>query len=418
MKCFNCGNETNEYLCSNCRTEDILDKVFRQIRFYKPDTCDNPYLVEYASTLTEDRAERNCIPKLLELFSFEVAEYYQCLYCWISGDGHFETAAENYLANHAWEEEKSQTLIQYLLKKYIRNDFIKPRMWCDWIAEAESVCCELYAQAAMYFAMIAEYDLADKMTDKGLSCEHFLFGTKASMKSTLEKQRADTLRYRTKKPYWPTTEERRRAVAMFYDEKGISYPRIDNKSDKVPEDAFAPMEECFDLPNTYCAFWCAEAFSIAAAKPIYQIAAVKVVKDEILDAFQSYVRPWDGTISRKSAAKAAGVPLSVIEGAEDIDQVMVKFFDFVKNDVLVSTDALGNQAKLIARAARYAGMKRIPNKFFDLLDMAAEADSKFDFENSNREFILRHFLIPEGTDALGKAKANAILCETLKKYGA
>ena len=34
MKCFHCGNETNEYLCAHCRTEEVLDKVFDQIRFY------------------------------------------------------------------------------------------------------------------------------------------------------------------------------------------------------------------------------------------------------------------------------------------------------------------------------------------------------------------------------------------------
>ena len=66
------------------------------------------------------------------------------------------------------------------------------------------------------------------------------------------------------------------------------------------------------------------------------------------------------------------MPLSVIEGAEDVDQVMVKFFDFVGDAVLVSTGALGEQARLLCRAARYAGMKRLPNKLYDLLDLAAE----------------------------------------------
>ena len=52
MKCFNCGKETKEYLCADCRTEGILGKIFEQIRFYKPETCENPYLVEYVATLT------------------------------------------------------------------------------------------------------------------------------------------------------------------------------------------------------------------------------------------------------------------------------------------------------------------------------------------------------------------------------
>lgn len=417
MKCFNCGKDSVAYLCTDCRTEEILNKVFKQIRYYRPETCENTYLAEYAAMLTESKAERNCIPDILGLFPQEITEYYWCLYDWICGNDGFEGAAEAYLASHAWDEEKSQTLIYYLLKKYIRNDFVKPRSWCDWISDEDTVCCELYAQAAMYFAMIAEYDLADQMADKGLSCERFLFSTKETMQATLEKQKTDTLRYRTKKPYWPTTEERRRAVAMFYDEKGIPYPRISSKPAKVPENEFEPIMECFDEPDSYCAFWCAEAFCVSAAKPIYQIAAVKVAEGEMADSFQSYVRPWDGSSGRKAAAKEAGVPLSVIEGAEDVDQVMPKFFTFVGDAVLVSTGALGNQAKLLSRAARYSGMKEIPNEFYDLLDLAAETDSMFDLKSNNREFLLQYFGIAEGADALGKASANIALYEALKKHG-
>lgn len=424
MKCFNCGKKTDTYLCPDCRTEEILDKIFEQIRFYKPETCENPYLAEYVATLTEERAERNCIPAILALFPAETAEYYQCLYFWIRGMEGFEAAAENYLATHDWAEVKSQMLISYLLKKYIRNDFIRPRIWCDWIAENDNLACELYSQAAMYFAMIAEYDLADKMAEKGLACDRFLYSTKEYMQTSLEKQKVDTLRYCTKKPYWPkkkpgetaeSLEDRCRAVAMFYDEKGISYPRIESKPAKVPENEFAHISECLEAPEDYCAFWCAEAFSVAASKPIYQIAAVKVQAGKIIDEFQSFVRPWDANkASRQSAAKEAGVPLSVIEGAEDVDQVMVKFFAFVGDMVLVSTDALGDQAKLLCRATRYAGMKCLPNELYDLLDFAGETDSKFDFKS--RAELLEMLSIVEGTDALGKTKANIELYNVLSNY--
>ena len=115
----------------------------------------------------------------------------------------------------------------------------------------------------------------------------------------------------------------------------------------------------------------------------------------------------------KSAAKEAGVPLSIIEGAEDVDQVMVKFFAFVKDAVLVSTDALGNQKNLLCRAARYAGMKSLPNELYDLLDLAGETDSKFDFKS--RSELLEMLNIAEGADALGKAKANIAIYTALCK---
>lgn len=423
MRCLNCGRDTSLYLCENCQTEPILDKVFHEIRFYKPDTCTNPFLAEYVSTLTEKYEERNCIPEILSYFDSEVSEYYYGQYYKMIRDPRFENVAESYLMTHSWEEMKSQRTMYNLLDYYLREDYIKPGKWCDWIRSTNNLCCELYAYAAQYYAMIGEYDVADAVTNKAWEyCSdpaytQFLFYSRENMFARLKRQNEDTLRYRKKKPYWPTTEKRRRAVAMFYDEKGISYPRITNKPDKIPENAFEPIREHFDAPDSYCAFWCAEAFCVSAAKPIYQIAAVKVNGGEVVDSFQSYVRPWDGSVSRKAAAKEAGVPLSVIEGAEDVDQVMSKFFEFVGNAVLVSTGALGNQAKLISRAARYSGMKAIPNEFYDLLDLAAETDSKFDLENNNRAFLLRHFGIAEGTDARGKASANIALYEALKKFG-
>ena len=129
------------------------------------------------------------------------------------------------------------------------------------------------------------------------------------------------------------------------------------------------------------------------------------------------IRPWDGLSYRIDAAKKAGVELSVIESAEDVDLVMQKFFAFVSNDVLVSTGALGNQAKIISRAARYAGMKEIKNEFYDILDLAADVSADFDLENNTREYLLNRFSIEEGQTALEKAKINKKLYDELMSYG-
>lgn len=96
---------------------------------------------------------------------------------------------------------------------------------------------------------------------------------------------------------------------------------------------------------------------------------------------------------------------------------MPKFFAFVGNDVLVSTGALGNQAKLISRAARYAGMSEIKNEFYDILDLAADTSTEFDLANNTREYLLDRFSITEGKNALEKAKINKQLYDVLKNYG-
>ena len=424
MKCLNCGCVSEYYLCTACTTADILDKLFNEICFYKPEVCENPYLSEFASGLSEKYAERDVIPAILDLFDFEISEFYYFQYYRMRRDARFEDAAIAYLNTHELDNIRTQNVLYDLIKSYIPNDFIKPKKWCELIAESDSFCCELYAVAAKYFAMIGEYELADSVADKGLLvCKSeenrtFLFYSPENMIVKLEKQKEDTNRYRTKKPYWPATEERRRAVAMFYDEKGIKYPRIENRPEKIKESEFAPINECFDDDFAdYCAFWCAETFSLVATKGIYQIAAVKVRNGVITEEFQELIRPWDGIADRKDAARKVGVDLSVIESAEDVDLVIPKFFAFVGDDVLVSTGALGNQAKLISRAARYAGMREIKNEFYDLLDLAADTDSEFDFANNTREYLLAHFSLVEGKSALEKAQISKQLYDALKNYG-
>ena len=426
MKCFNCGKETKAYLCPECCTEEILDKLIPQVLSYKQEFCEYPYLMKYVATLTDEREARKCVPEILAVLPVELAEYYCCLYYRYEEKEKLEGAIENYLSKHDWIARRSQKLIRFLLDYYIPNDFIKPRAWCDWITETDGIYCELYTKAAEYLAMIAEYDLSDLMVEKGMSCEKVLYGDRMRLQGALEKQKAKTEAYRAGDPYWPKSKRgesqeslaaRRRAVAMFYDEKGISYPRIESKPAKVPENEFAPIKECFDVPDNYCAFWCSAAFSVAGAKPIYQIAAVEVENGVVTGEFQSFVRPWDANkASRQSAAKEVGVSLSVIEGAEDVDQVMAKFFDFVGDAVLVSTGALGEQKNLLCRAVRYAGIKSLPNELYDLLDLAGETDSKFDFKS--RAELLEMLNIAEGTDSLSKAKANVELFNALNNYGA
>jgi len=238
------------------------EKIFFEIRSYKPETCENPYLVEFAAGLTEKYAERDILPEILGYFDFETAEYFYCQYYRMCRDDRFEDAAITYLNGHDLLEIRSQRILYALLDSYIPNDFIKPKPWCEIIAASDDLCCDLYLTTAKYYAMIGEYDLSDTIADKAAEIargdedrSRLLYFSPERILIRLEKQKADTLRYRTKKPYWPVTEERRRAVAMFYDEKGIQHPRIENKPVKVPENEFAPINECFDeMLTDYCTF--------------------------------------------------------------------------------------------------------------------------------------------------------------------
>lgn len=429
MKCLYCGNETQQLLCSKCMGEEALNQVFYEMCYFRAGTCENNYLKEYAASLPEGSAVRDSIPILLEYFDAKTVEYFHCRYYKLTKNDKFENAAREYLATHKLDAIRTQHILWELVDFYIPGDLIKAQKWCELIRERDGLACELYSIAAKYYAMIGDYDFSDILTERGFKiCDKptpgaFIFCSQDDcaerMKHRLEKQKSETEKYRTKKPYWPMTEERRRVVAMFYDERGITYPRIEQRAERVPENEFSPIKECYeDCVENYCAFWCSEAFSVVASKSIYQIAAVRIRNGKIEDTFEAYVRPWDGGASaRRAAAKEIGVSIETIETADDVDLVVPKFFMFVADDILISTGALGNQAKLLSRAARYSGIKEIKNKFLDILDFAAEKSPDFDLAHNTREYLLDKFSIAEGKTALEKAKVNYNLYQALIKYG-
>ena len=373
------------------------------------------YVLKFARSLRPPDVMRNYVPQILKLFEDSVTEYYWCQYYKAVHDPRYENLAIQYLNGHQLEDLRSQRILYGLIGYYLPDDFIKPGKWCKLIKDCNDLSFDLYTTAADYYSRIGDYDIADQLlnrAEKLISFEDFyaLWIRAESAGKKIEKLRTDNTR-RRKKPYWPITEDRRRALASFYDERGITYPRITTKPAKVPESEFEQPLDADRLPSDYCAFWCKEVFGVAAARDICQIAAVRVRNGQIAETFESLIRPWSS--NKERAAKEAGVDVETILAAEDVDQVMLQFYHFVGSDVLMSTGALGVQVKLLARATRYAGMKQIPNALFDVLDYACEVDPKFDGKNSTREFLLSHFNMADGKSALEKAKQNVKLYTAL-----
>lgn len=424
MKCLNCGKEVDNLLCNDCVNVEILREIFFNLSYYKEDRCENEYIKEFAQSFDDVKVMQTVIPDVLNLFDTYEVEYYWCKYYGNIKDDSFEDRAIAYIEKHDIKEELPQRLLRDLLKYYIPDDLIKPGRWCDMVRNKDGLCYELYEDVATYYSYIGDYDIAESIVDKmkkycdDESYEGFLYCDRVRAVEKADKLYGNIDRYRNKKPYWPVTEERRRMVAKFYDDRGITYPRIDLKPEKISESDFKPMKDCLASSlDSYSAFWCECCYAYKGVKAIYQIAAVKVKNGKIMDKFESYIRTWDGVKARKAAAKQAGVSEDYLNACEDVDQVMKKFFEFVGDDVLVSTGASGEQSKLVARATRYAGMSEIKNEFFDLLDMAADASAEFDLNNNTRDYLLKAFSINEGKNALEKAEINMKIYDKLESYG-
>ena len=65
MKCLNCGNETNLYLCNECNKNYVIENVIEKIFPYKKETCVNNYLIELMDDIENDKYA--CILKFLKI---------------------------------------------------------------------------------------------------------------------------------------------------------------------------------------------------------------------------------------------------------------------------------------------------------------------------------------------------------------
>lgn len=422
MNCVHCGKESEEILCQDCMTADNIKTAFYNLLYYDSGTG-NQSLREYVDSHGSPlEAKKDGLPYLLEHFDGPDADFLWCRYYKEVKDERFEEAAVSYLESHEDMDVNYQKLLLDLMGYYSRHEFEKPRKWADKIAASDDLCAELYYQAAQYYGFVGEYDEALRILDSAIqkcedpSYDNLLYNWREQEKTSLLQLKADVMRYKDSKPYWPTNQASKEKLAVIYDEKGIKHPRV-AKPKKVASSQFAPVLEYLDgAPDDYCTFWCEDVHGPAKSRCICQIAAVKVRGHVAVEQFQSYVRPWDSSLSSKEdAAKRLGIRIEDLNKADDVDVVMKRFFDFVDGDVLVSTDALGNQMHLITRAARYAGMSQIASPFLDVLDYAADVSAEFDLKNNTRKYLLTHFALEEGKDAVGKAELNMELLERLRE---
>lgn len=425
MKCFSCGKETNDYLCSNCINEEALENIFGQLFMIKEENCDNPYILEYGKTLTEFKEIRNCIPEILNKFDSSVSDYYYCRYLKRTYNDNFEKYAINYLNSHDNYDFKKQTILYDLLKSYLRDDYEKPKFWCDIIVNDSNLSVELYDIASEYYSMVGDYDLGEKCIQYGkskLDSKEYLFSNKEFMTKSFEKMESLLERYKNGKPYWPNTEERRQKIKKIYDEKGIDYHNNsisvgvhrnrDNR--RVKEKDFIAKNEWFDdIPNEYISFFCRGISGIKVIT-LYDIGAVKIVDGKIVEEFYDIVNPWEEQKIRQAAAKNLHISVEELSQADSVDVAMKKFTNFIGDSLIISTEGLGLQKGILTRALRYAYYKELNNPIGDILDYAASKDSKFDFENNTRDFLLNYFELEDGENSLEKAKVNYKIVECLR----
>lgn len=427
MKCFNCGNETSEYICDNCIQEETLNNIFEQLLLTKSDNCNNPYILEYASNLESFKDIRNCIPTILDKFEKTINEYYYCRYYKRTFNKSYEEKAINYLNTHKGFDIKKQNILYELLNYYLREDYEKPQKWCDIIANNFELCIELYDISSKHLSMIGEYEVAENLIKTGMrnldKKELYLFSNKDNMEKSFTETTRLIERYKSGKPYWPATEERRKQIKRIYEEKGIEIPTSskhisthNRENRRVKASDFISNNDWYDdIPSDYISFYCKGIYSTKTIITMYEIGAVKVSNGLITEKFSTIICPWEDTKTKIGAANELGITVNELENADNIETALKRFFDFAGGKLLVSTEGLGVQKSILTRAMRYAFYKELINPIGDILDYAANKDSRFDFENNTREYLINYFNLKEEKDSLSKAISNYKIIEELRK---
>lgn len=423
MKCLNCGCESNYHVCPNCQKGEIWGIVFSHLFKFNPEKCENENVINYINSFeTPEDVYCTILDIINEFIDEEDRAYYYCRYAKQAKKDDFEEKAIYYLERHIVWDLRKQIILRSLLDWYGRDDLETPEKLYQTIESTDNLYCELYCMAAEYRAMVGDYDLADAIINKIKSyCEDKsydkYFSTSEGVLNRVEKTEKLLVRYRAGKPYWPQTEERRKKILEIYAQKGITITPTVPKSKKVAEKDFQmPTEYIGDILDDYCAFWCTECFSTVKAKDIYEIAAVRVRNNKKVDTYRSFIKPWDaGTSAKKAAAKEAGITEEELNKQRTVDVVMREFFEFVGEDILVSTDAMGKQRDYLSRAARYAQMSTIKNNLLDILYYAEDISEKYEGKNNTRNHIMEDLKVKEGKNSLERAVANHQLYQKLKK---
>lgn len=421
MKCLNCGNKNTTYICDNCKKIDIWSSMFKSFFPTKYKPSENEYVIEFINSFESIESAREKLPEIIDLFDVDDKAYYMCRYEKGIKAQEFEATATRYLEDYQeWDYRKQMVLLD-LLNWYGTNDFESPEKWCEFIEKTNDLYVELYSKAAEYRAKVGDYDLAEADLKKAYEyCKKRnskFFFKKENLLIDLDKLSRTLVTYRAGKPYMPKSEEAQQKILAIYERKAIRRQHILSRSKKIAEKDFQmPTEYIGDILDDYCAFWCTECFSTVKAKDIYEIAAVRVRNNKKVDTYRSFIKPWDvGTSAKKAAAKEAGITEEELNKQRTVDVVMKEFFEFVGEDILVSTDAMGKQRDYLSRAARYAQMSTIKNNLLDILYYAEDISEKYEGKNNTRNHIMEDLKVKEGKNSLERAVANHQLYQKLKK---
>ncbi|RGD72893.1 3'-5' exonuclease [Anaerofustis stercorihominis] len=144
-------------------------------------------------------------------------------------------------------------------------------------------------------------------------------------------------------------------------------------------------KDMFDFPEDYTVIDIETTGLNPDENEIIEVGAVKVRDRKIIDEFSSFVSPKKDIISPE-IRKLTGIDEVMIEGADQIEDVIPKFNEFIDGEILLGHNVNFDINFLYDNYERYSDFY-LSNDYVDLLKISRKLSPEF--ENHKLETVLK-----------------------------
>lgn len=426
--CLNCGKNTEECLCEECKNKIDIEDFCGKIRAYTPEIIENPIWEKVASEMERSYNFRNTAFAVADYLPSPRKEYQQILtlvrtnYRVPRGSKPwFYDVYEQIIGMDGLKKEEILR-IKGLMLEALYQDY--RYFEADKLASELLDCSPLPWQTiyfiAEFFSQTRRYDKADDAISVGnkLNAENDdALRQFAELSEKNEKRR--TAANTGEKEYFPNPKENGAEAKEKYREfmasLGIDVTSSGEKTSKyptsIPKDEYPdPIEKREADFDSFVAFDFETTGKNPGTDAIIEVGAVRVIDGQIVESaeftFQEFVKPFKKRLNEE-ITELTGITKEDLKDARQMWEVIPDFMKFVGDDILVGYNSIGFDAKFLCRAGRYSN-EIYTNKHFDVWRFAKELKDKIGYTGSDFKLVtVGEFLGIENPEA-HRALADAI----------
>lgn len=381
-KCIICSKEIDNYICDNCKNQDLEQLCQKIIDDYKLNLDSEEF---YNNPKDRDLLE-NIIKDLTKDIDTPKKEYFiiQTLFnndYSVKKDGRdFLIDNYNIIINDDKVSKNDKNIIYaLLLDAYYKNyNYIEAEKISNILEDEEIEDEKILYNLGDYYMITRRYDMAIKHLNKGCS---------DNIKSKIEEcmAREKGKEAGGKAAYLPAKKEYKEIYMDFINSLGIDIEMpIQRKKapEKIKIEDYPKPVEC-QIPgfNSFVAFDVETTGLSSKTDSIIEIAAIKVRDGKIIESFQELVHPYKKKIPVE-VEMLTGITNNMVYNRREIWEVFEDFVKFIGDDILVGYNCMTFDSQFLVRAGRLSNIK-IYNQYFDVMKYVIKSKDVLNYTEKN-----------------------------------